>query len=78
MDAYDPRLRPGAYITDGGALFYVVRILVPYGQPTPAERVYVEDCQTLEVRQYSVDTVREQFRLVRTAATPSDGIVKAA
>jgi hypothetical protein len=74
----DPRLQPGAYITNGTELLCVVRVVVPYARSGHSTRVYAEDCKALRVKQYPVDAIRGQFRLVRAAPFPAQDASSAA
>jgi hypothetical protein len=74
----DARFRPGTYITDGNGLFEVVRVCVTDGAFGAWDRVYVEDCKTLEASEYTADAIRRDFRVVRSARPRHHTMSKAA
>ncbi|HWF72670.1 MAG TPA: hypothetical protein VG186_04950 [Solirubrobacteraceae bacterium] len=67
----DPRLQPGAYITDGEVLFWVQRAAF---RPTPnslrANVLVVEDCRTNEILEVDLERVSTTCTLVREALSP--------
>jgi hypothetical protein len=74
----DARFRPGTYITDGKGLFEVVSVCVTHEAAGASNRVYVEDCKTLEAREYTADAIRREFRVVRSARSRPNTMSKAA
>ncbi|HWF52671.1 MAG TPA: hypothetical protein VG294_18655 [Solirubrobacteraceae bacterium] len=67
----DPRFQPGAYISDGEALYWVKRATFA---PTPmslrANVLVVEDCRTEMVLELDIARVDNTCTLVRDAPTP--------
>jgi hypothetical protein len=62
MSCQDTRLRAGAYITDGTALYEVRRVRTG----GPGVKITIEDCSTLAPRELDMLSLRK-FRLVRSA-----------
>jgi hypothetical protein len=65
----DPRLRPGAYITDGADLYCVERSAFTPTSLRPNILV-VEDCRTNTVLELDVDRVATTCTLVGRAPSP--------
>jgi hypothetical protein len=71
MTEVDPRLQPGAYITDGRRLYEVVRRRAgTHAGGFAMGCVLVEDCRTLSAAQVLAQRIRSAFRLVRPAPDP--------
>ena len=66
----DPRMRPGAYITDGADLYEVIDLRRgPGALGASTVRIEVENCRNLRHVEFLPDKVRGDFRLVREAPT---------
>ena len=66
--ATDPRLQPGAYITDGEDLYCVQRIALTPASPR-AKLLVVEDCRTNIVLELDTARVELTCTLVRLEAS---------
>ena len=67
LDA-DPRLEPGAYVTDGTNLYEVAGVRSgPRVMGVAAERVVLENCRSLSRVEFLPDKIKRSFRLVRRA-----------
>ena len=64
----DPRLEPGAYVTDGSNLYEVAGVRSgPRVMGVAAVRVVLENCRSLSRVEFLPDKIKRSFRLVRRA-----------
>jgi hypothetical protein len=64
----DPRMQPGAYITDGADLYEVIGVRRgPGALGSSAIRIGVQNCRNLRHVEFLPDKVRGDFHLVRNA-----------
>lgn len=64
----DPRMLPGAYITDGADLYEVTAVRRGPGvMGVSTVRIGVQNCRNLRQVEFLVDKVQRDFQLVRKA-----------